>query len=279
MNTFCGLERSVLLSPLLLLVACSPAPPETTGTVSAETFHSSLAGDDYILRIRLPVDYEARPGERYPLIVQLDPTYVGLQEFATTTGLVSQHAATGRWPEAVVVGVDYPDPFTRERDYRFPKPPVADYSGAGADRFYRVLRDEVLPYVETKLRTDPTRRTLIGHSNGAVFGWYATFRHAPPDAPLFASVLASDCGHDEELFTYERWHSERSSSLPMRLYAARAVYNGAIQEIGFRAMLDRLGGRSYQGLQLFSEELETDHGGVIRPSFERGLDFIFGVSP
>jgi enterochelin esterase-like enzyme len=270
--------RHVVLGSLLFAAACSP-PPDTTGAVSEEIFYSALVGDDYVLRIRLPVDYENNPSARYPLIVQLDPTFVGLQEFAITAGLVSQKSAQGLWPEAIVVGVDYPDPFQRERDYRVPKPPDPSFGGAGADRFYRVLRDEVLPYVDTRLRTEPGRRTLIGHSNGAVFAWYASFRHAPPEAPLFSAVLASDCGYDEELFTYERWHAERSTSLPLRFYTARAVFNGAIQQIGFFAMLDRVGSRGYQGLELFSEELETDHGGVIRPSFEHGLDFIFGVNP
>jgi uncharacterized protein len=262
-----------------VFAGCHPEPPDTTGTVTVEPFHSTLVKDDYLLRIRLPPGYDADPMKRYPLVVQLDPTYVGLQEFKITAGLISQHAEEGSLPEAVVVGVDYPDPFTRERDYRPVVPPDPAFGGLGADLFYRVLREEILPHVESKLRTDPALRTLVGHSNGAVFGWYAALRHTPPEPPLFSGVLAADCGFDEVMFTFERWHAERSASLPLRFYSSRAVYNGAVQDIVFDAMVQRITSRKYEGLQFASEELETDHGGAVYPSFEAGLEHILAGQP
>ncbi len=263
-----------------LLAACQVEAPPATGTLSTETFHSDIVADDYVLRVRLPPDYAADPDVSYPLVIQLDPTFVGLEQYAITVGLISEHAGAGDWPEAIVVGVDYPDPFTRERDYVPDDPADPEYGGEGADRFYRVLRDEILPYVESEWRVDPTRRILVGHSNGAVFAWYSAFRHDPPEAPLFAGIVAADAGMPELLFTHERWHSERSDSLPIRLYAARAVYNGAGQKIVFDAMIDRLAERDYQGLDLRSEEFETDHGGVIWPAFEAGLDHgLAGAQP
>jgi len=259
----------------LALVACNRAAPPTTGTVSDERFHSTIVNDDYILRIRLPVGYESAT-RSYPLVVQLDPTYVGLHEFDVSAGLVSEHAAAGQWSEAIVVGIDYPDPFTRERDYRLPATPVPDYSGDAADRFYRVVESEILPYLDGKLRTDPAHRILVGHSNGGVFAWYTVFRHAPPAAPLFSGVVAADCGFDEGMFTYQRWHAARSQSLPLNLYASHAVYNGAVQKILFDAMIDRVHRANYEGLTLRAEELETDHGGAIYPSFETGLGMNLG---
>ncbi len=264
-----------VLAPLTL-TACLPEPLPATGEETVESFHSAIVNDEYLLRVRLPPDYDASAPQLYPLVVQLDPTYVGLHEYTTTVGLVSHHAGKGEWPEAVIVGVDYPDPFTRERDYRIVDPPDPEFGNEGADRFYRVLRDEILPFLETRYRVDPAQRILVGHSNGAVFAWYATLRHSPPEPPLFAAVVAADCGYDEVLFTMERWHSERSQSLPVRLYASRAVYNGALQEIVFRAMIDRVRERSYAGLYLVDEELETDHAGAIPPSFHRGLDITLG---
>lgn len=261
------------------LVACSPELPATTGTVSVEPFHSALVADDYLLRVRLPPGYDSDPTRRYPLIVQLDPTFVGLREFETTTGLVSSRAAEQRWPEAIVIGPDYPDPWTRHRDYVAPEPLDPSYGGDKVDLFYRVLREEILPHVEAKLRTDPTRRVLIGHSAGATVVWYSVFRHAPPEPPLFWAGIAADDGIGEEFFTYERWHAERTNQLPMRLYASRAAYNGATQSIPYQAFVDRIRSRGYVGLAFQEETLETDHGGAIRPSFERGLDFIFGGTP
>lgn len=178
-----------------------------------------------------------------------------------------------------MLGIDYPDPGTRERDYVPSEPADPSFGGEGADLFYRVIEEEILPAMEQRFRIDDTRRYLVGHSNGGVFAWYAAFRHAPPEAPLFAGMIAADCGYDEVLFTHERWHAERSASLPMTIYASRAVYNGAGHQIAYRAMIDRVRGRGYAGLRLVDEELETDHGGVLEPSFERGLGILLGGAP
>lgn len=238
---------------------------------STETFRSAIVDDDYILRVRLPPDYDADPSQDYPLIIQLDPTFAGGEKYAITVGLVSHYAGSGEWPEAIVVGVDYRDPGLRQRDYLPELPPDPAYGGAGADRFYRVLRDELLPHIEAKYRVDPSQRILVGHSNGGVFAWYAAFRHAPPEPPLFQAIVAADNGYGEALFTFERWHAERSEALPMRIYASIAAFNGATQQITFNAMIERIEQRDYAGLDLRTELLETDHGGVVAPSFEAGL--------
>lgn len=273
-------ERRVplVLAALLALGACAPERP-ATGVQRSETFHSEIVDDDYVLRIRTPPDADAESSAVHPLVIQLDPTYAGLHEYEITVGLVSQYAADGLWPEAVVVGVDYPEPATRERDYRPEVPPDPEFEGEGADRFHRVLRDEILPHLEATLPVDPARRILVGHSNGAVFGWYAALRHDPAEPPLFSGIVAADAGIDEVLFTLERWHAERSDALPLRLYASHAIYNGAIQQIAFDALIERIEARDYEGLDLMTQALETDHGGAVQPSFEYGLEHALGGEP
>jgi pimeloyl-ACP methyl ester carboxylesterase len=153
------------------------------------------------------------------------------------------------------------------------------HAGDGADLFYAVLRDEILPLVEARYRIDATRRSLVGHSKGGVFAWYAAFRHAPPEPPLFSGVVAADCGYEEPLFTMERWHAERSTSLPMRIFASRAVYNGAGQQIAFEAMLSRVRARNHEGLVLLDQQFETDHAGAVQPSFDAGLALLLSSAP
>src|SRR5262249_47529265 len=148
------------------------------------------------------------------------------------------------------------------------------FAGEGTDRFYRVLEEEILPHIEGRLRVDPARRTLVGHSSGGVMAWYTAFRHAPPASPLFSGIVAADCGFDEAHFTYQRWAAERSPSLPIRLYSSRASFNGALQGFLFDTMHARVGSRHYEALELTAEVLQTDHGGAVYPSFEHGLDLI-----
>jgi hypothetical protein len=271
----------VLRSPipaLLVLAACKSGPAlDTTGDVSEQTFHSDLISDDYILRVRLPPDVDMEGS--YPLIVQLDPTYAGLHQFATTGGLVSKHEAEGDWPEAVIVGVDYADPSTRERDYRYPDPIDPTFQSDHADLFYRVLTEEILPHLDDTLPVDPTRRLMLGHSNGGVFGWYTIFRHDPSETPPFAGVIAADAGLEEALFTYEGLHAERADALPTVIYATHALYNGATQKIAIDALEARLRGRGFPDLNLTVEGLDTDHGGAVIPSYEHGLDKLFSEIP
>jgi uncharacterized protein len=271
------IARAVLLVPILAALACGgEGPPPTTGTVTTAPLRSSIVGAGYVLSIRLPPGYEAQPDRRYPLVVQLDPTFVGLRQFEITAGLVSARAASGALPEAIVVGVDDEGLNQRLRDYAVPTTPSPAYGGDKADRFYAAMRDEIVPFIEGRYRVDPARRVLIGHSMGATFAWYATFRHAPPAPPLFSGILASDVGIEEALFVYERWHAERSSALPLRLYFARAVYNGVTEALSHQWMAERLDARRYEGLTYRAEVFETDHGGIIQPSFESGLGFILG---
>lgn len=265
----------VLTGALLLAPSCAEAPPPATGELVEERFDSAIVDDSYLLRIRLPPDYD--PESAYPLVVQLDPTFVGLQQYAITVGLISDYGGQGLWDEAIVVGVDYDDPSLRERDYLPPEPPDPEFLGEGADRFYRVLAEELVPSIEADYAIDPERRYLLGHSNGGVFAWYAALRHDPIEpAPLFAGIVAADNGYPEALFTYERWHDERAEDLPLTIFATRATFNGAVQKVAFDGMIERLRGRGYPRLTLETNVLETDHGGAVWPSYERGLELFLG---
>ncbi|MCA9690155.1 MAG: hypothetical protein KC636_11140 [Myxococcales bacterium] len=265
---------------LLLLGGCDDGPLPATGTQRVEDFDSEIVGDRYLLRVRLPPGYDPDAPEGYPLAIQLDPTFVGLEQYAITVGLISDRASRGEWPEVIVVGVDYDGPTQRDRDYRPPDPPDPAFTGEGADRFYRMLAEELIPQLEADYAIDPARRILLGHSNGGIFAWYAALRHDPNvGPPLFSGVVAADNGYGEELFTYERWHAERADDLPVAIFATRAVYNGARQKVTFEAMLDRLAGRGFASLKLDSLAIETDHAGAVQPSYEQGLEFLLGGEP
>lgn len=263
---------AVLLLPTL---ACDELPP-VTGERYDESLRSEVVGAEYILRIRTPPSYDEEPERRYPVVFQLDPTFAGLDQLEITAGIVSQDELRGEGPEAIVVGVDYPDPYDRFRDYEAPEELDPAFGGGGADRFHRALQEEIVPHVDATLRTVPEQRVLVGHSMGGFFALYAAFRHDPGESPLFAGVVANDPTYSQDLMTYERWHAERSQALPMRIYRAIARYNGPLQELSHRWMGERLAEREYEGLEAKAETFDTDHGGVVEPGYASGLRFVLG---
>lgn len=74
----------------------------------------------------------------------------------------------------IVVGVDYPAATGRYQDYGpvsqryFPVPDNRGYAN-----FLRVLKQEIVPLVETSYRADPEDRAIGGHSMGGLFAAYA----------------------------------------------------------------------------------------------------------
>lgn len=267
-------RHSLVAGALPLLLAACDAPPEVTGTRFDERLRSEVVGTDYVLRVRLPPGYDDAPAQRYPLVLQLDPTFAGLEQLEVTAGYVSEHERTGEGPEAIVVGIDYDDPSDRFRDYTLDEGLHPDYEGEGADRFYRALRDEIVPHLDETLRTRPEARFLVGHSMGGLFALYAAFRHDPAEPPLLAGVVANDPSYSQDLMTYESRHAARSGALPMRIYRAIALYNGPVQVLAHDWMTERLAERAYEGLDDEAEAFETDHGGVVEPGYAAGLRFV-----
>jgi len=79
---------------------------------------------------------------------------------------------------AVVVGVTGQN---RDTDYLMP----------GAATFYKFVTEELMPFVETKYRIDPTKRTLSGHSYGGLFAGYA-LNMERPDRRYFSNFIMED---------------------------------------------------------------------------------------
>lgn len=266
------LPRSLLP---LLLAGCVELPA-TTGTERTERLVSAVLDDTLLLRIRLPPGHGDDPDRRYPVVVQLDPTFGGLQEMAITTGLLSEGEAAGTLPETVVVGIDYADANQRFRDLQPPEEVDGAYASTGVDAFYAALEQEVIPHVDATLPVDPERRVLVGHSLGGMFGLYAAFRHAPPAPPLFAGIVSNDPFTPAALLAWEDLHAARSDSLPLRLYRANAAENGPLQQIAVDWVTARLEDRDYAGLVMQTETFPTDHGGILVPGTAAGLDFVLG---
>lgn len=148
---------------------------------------SEATGRPYHIYVRFPEGYDPAAAARYPTVYLLDgdslfPILAANHLFLTyDDGL----------PEAIVVGIAYGgfDPAVNRRniDFQSPGEGVTEEQ-AGAEEFQRFLSTELIPDVERRHRSDPSRRILFGQSRGGAFVLYS----AVTDPDLFWGRIASN---------------------------------------------------------------------------------------
>lgn len=196
------LPRACMLGLLLaaLASACASAPPAARPDALSRLpalkgdyfpLHSRHVGRDYHVFVRLPTDYQAGAGRRYPVVYLLDGD--SLFPLLAPTHLFLHYDE--KLPEAIIVGIAYGgfEPGVsnfRDVDYNVPTTGQPPDRTRGAAAFQRFLSDELLPAVEARFAADPARRVLLGQSRGGTFVlWNA---QQMPD--LFWGRIASNPG-------------------------------------------------------------------------------------
>jgi len=160
-------------------------------------FDSRSVGRPFHIHVRLPENYQSDESVRYPVVYLLDgdslfPILAASHLFLTIDeGL----------PEAIVVGIAYGsfDPSINRRGFDFSTPVEnADPERGGAAAFHDFLKSELIPQIENRYRTDPSRRVLFGQSRGGSMVLYSAFT----DPDLFWGRIASNPAFDpgRELF-------------------------------------------------------------------------------
>jgi predicted alpha/beta superfamily hydrolase len=187
---------------LLLILLFLPGP-HTTGALAqssqpplitfprAEVHHlqSHHVGSSFDIRVLLPPTI---PGEqtRFPVVYVTDAT--GEMVVSDT----AMRLLLFDTPRFIVVGIGYPDAESyfqtmalRQRDLTPSEssytPGGASFAGrvmpqktsGGAPRFLDFIRDELIPFIDSKYPTIPGDRTYAGHSFGGLFGSYTLFTH------------------------------------------------------------------------------------------------------
>jgi uncharacterized protein len=213
-----GFLRSVLASGSLLAIGSletSAQSPRDTARVSLPytreyALRSQVNGRDYRLAVAVPPDYRgADDTTRYRVLYVLDgndefPLAVQAHRLRRVNG-----AGEAGWPDIIIVGIGYPVdrywdtmPF-RNSDYTPTKRTAPDpcgglgrYPQGGGPAFLRVLREEIIPFIDARYRTTPDRG-IIGHSLGGLFAFYALFE--APDLFQRYGALSPSLHWDREL--------------------------------------------------------------------------------
>ena len=158
-----ALATATSIATIAILTQDSPPAGVTTATL-----HSRQLGESRDYVVHLPASYQRNPQQRYSVAYVLDAG----PQFTTMVQSSDLLARLGLAAELIVVGVASPDDASRQRDYTPPgmrqDVDVADSPTGEADRFLGFLRDELIPEVERRYRSNDTR-ILSGHSRGGLF--------------------------------------------------------------------------------------------------------------
>ena len=151
--------------------------------------HGSVNQTDYRLSIALPESHVAGSDKTYPVLFVLDANVAFASVVQTQRILLLGNEA----PEIIIVGIGYPTASTSEwfrrrfidltqtqsseAEAQVKASWEEDVKSGGADQFLKVLRDELIPFVEKNYPVNQDR-ALVGDSLGGLFSTYAMV-HAP----------------------------------------------------------------------------------------------------
>lgn len=232
---------------------------------------SSIVGQEYDVYVQMPGNY-SDTNKTFPVLYVLD----GQWDFSLVNAIVGQQYYDGFVPAVIIVGITWggTNPnydMLRARDLTPTNVGWSPQSG-GAPKFLAFIKNELIPFIESRYRVAKNDRTLIGSSYGGLFTLYAMFH----ETALFQRyVLTSpSLGWDNGItYTYERIYAENKHPLPVRLLMAMGELEGIS---GFQNFADRLKSKNYEGLELHTKVLEgMGHSGSKAEGYSRGLQAVF----
>lgn len=154
--------------------------------------HESVAvGRAFHIYVAYPESYEKEAKARYPVVYLLDGDSL-FPMLATHHRFLNYDEQV---PEAIVVGIAYGsfDPSINKRLYDFSAPADdASSEHGGAPAFHSYLKNELIPEIDRRYRSDPDRRVLFGQSRGGYMVLYSAFT----DPDLFWGRIVSNSAFD-----------------------------------------------------------------------------------
>ncbi|WP_435014325.1 alpha/beta hydrolase [Xanthomonas arboricola] len=246
------------------------------------------SGRRYQVVVGLPAGYADHPERRYPVLYVTDSDYA----FPVVRQIARRLNGDGPAIEDfILVGLSYavgdePMP-SRRRDYTptlengGTAPPNATHGGSTAYASY--LRQQVLPFIAGRYRTDEGRRLFLGHSYGGLLGTQILL--STPQ--MFSGYLLGSPSYwygEHATAAQEKRFAAVHTDAPARVY----MYVGEYEQVRYnkqydmvidaRNLVQTLRARQYPSLQLELEVLnDEDHLSVAPRGITHGLKFLLGT--
>jgi len=268
---------TITLSP----ISCSPYQEyEIIGTTEQFTITSSIVADNFLIQTYLPPTYSTTDSSNYPLIIGLD----GDNEFESVAAIVSELIEKGDLEPSIFVGIGYgsneQNDVKRNRDYTpTATEDVEDSPTGGAPDFYRFIRDDLLPQLKNEYKIEDYQHTLLGHSYGGLFTYYAMFQQdslAPNPFDKFIPAAPSLWYDGNIIFELEEQYFEQNNDFNGKIYTTMGALEGGSMVASFEEMIARLENRNYANLSLEYQILDNyGHSRSDYITFENGLKYVF----
>lgn len=118
-------------------------------------YNSEVLNDTRELSIYLPKSYDKDSISNFPLAIVLD----GQKLFDIYVGASNYYAQLDNAPEQIVVGIDMKESRNKDAGYDI----ISGNLDNNSEKFYRFIRDEMIPYIEASFKTSPFI-TIVGES-------------------------------------------------------------------------------------------------------------------
>lgn len=253
--------------------------------VECSEFHSRFTGHDYHVYVSLPASY--RQGDRrYPVLYVPDSE----RDFLILKITNEHMSLINLLEEFILVGVPLKSEDARDwfmkRAFDFTPTEVEawnkDWSHklggevhtGGAPMFLRTLKEELIPYIESKYRVN-SDRGLAGYSFGGTFAAYVWLNDADTFSRYLigSPVLSWDKGM---LLKTEADLAKSSKALHGRVFISVGADEDEDMVGGFKNLTTAITSHGYPNLRLESHTFEsTDHILVVPGTLSRGLKFLY----
>lgn len=270
---------------LILLFQIPNVFGQEAGIISIGTYdslYSRVLDERRDIQVYLPPNYS--PEKIYPVIYVLD----GDRNFHPMTGVVYHLSLNYVVPEMIVVGILNTN---RVRDFTPTHDPNShDSTNGGGETFVSFLKNELIPYVESRFSTAPYN-ILVGHSAGGLLATHIMLNHTD----LFTSYITIDPSlwwdnmkliqqsgkiFNEDKFKNRNLYVAIANSMPAEMTdTAVAIRDTTNATIGIRSILifeDTLRKSANAELRWGAKYYENEyHGSLPLLAFYDALKFLF----
>ncbi|MFT5755842.1 MAG: putative alpha/beta superfamily hydrolase [Alteromonadaceae bacterium] len=148
-------------------------PPVQISNSQSMIVKSAINNTDYEIQVALPNRYQESQ-TRYPVVYLLDAN----NDFPLVTSISRRLYQEDNLNPIIIVGISYKkDAYIhRTADYT-PTQSNEKIKSGQANKFIEVIKQEVIPLIDSTYRTQTDNRTIAGHSLGGLFGAYQIIKN------------------------------------------------------------------------------------------------------